>query len=408
MKILFLLPYSPVPPNSGNKNLTFNLLKYLTRHNSCDLVLLVEYDSDEEAIRKAIFAEFPETGVLWIFRKPKGAGLLLARIAALLRGYHPAFGRYRNRGLATWLTHHLKTNSYDIVHFDMFHMAQYWPFCKDNATVLVASDAYSLAARLARLATPNRVHRFSDRLQELVLRHYERNNYHKFDIVCMVSETDLGYLKSVCPQANLQVLGISIGEEFAIPKPRGFVVANGSTTKILCTGALSHYGAAEGILAFLENVYPEIMKIIPSAQLTLLGVNPVKNLLHSIKNIPSVTHVDYVPDYSLFLQRDWVYVYPQKNATGLQTKIQQAMALGLPVVGYPIAFGGLSIENGTHCFVCATEQEFGEAVTRLLSDSSLRQRIGLAAAEHTRTMFSIEKVGKDMMDIYRHVMVASK
>ena len=31
MKILFILPYSPIPTNTGNKNLTFNLLKYLNQ-----------------------------------------------------------------------------------------------------------------------------------------------------------------------------------------------------------------------------------------------------------------------------------------------------------------------------------------------------------------------------------------
>jgi len=43
---------------------------------------------------------------------------------------------------------------------------------------------------------------------------------------------------------------------------------------------------------------------------------------------------------------------------GFQTKVQQAMALALPVVGFQLAFTGMNIENKTHCIVCNSSDEF--------------------------------------------------
>ena len=40
MKILFILPYSPIPTNTGNKNLTFNLLKYLNQKAKVDILII--------------------------------------------------------------------------------------------------------------------------------------------------------------------------------------------------------------------------------------------------------------------------------------------------------------------------------------------------------------------------------
>ena len=59
--------------------------------------------------------------------------------------------------------------------------------------------------------------------------------------------------------------------------------------------------------------------------MVILGKDPhpiIKGILE--KNI---THVEYADDYKKFLDQDWIYIYAQKCASGLQTKLQQAMAM---------------------------------------------------------------------------------
>lgn len=102
--------------------------------------------------------------------------------------------------------------------------------------------------------------------------------------------------------------------------------------------------------------------------------------------------------------QDWVYVYPQRCGTGLQTKVQQAMACGLPVVGYDCAFSGIDVRSGENCLVCTSPEEIAAAVTSLMRDASLRTRIGRAAADYVRKEFAIDRVGESVMSIYRHLI----
>jgi glycosyltransferase involved in cell wall biosynthesis len=102
---------------------------------------------------------------------------------------------------------------------------------------------------------------------------------------------------------------------------------------------------------------------------------------------PLVRHIEYVDDYADFLDRDWIYVYPRQCGSGLQTKLQQAMALGLPVTAFPISFGGVGRESGDQCNVCRSHEEMAEWVETMLVKPAERCRIGLNAAPYVRSNF---------------------
>lgn len=144
-----------------------------------------------------------------------------------------------------------------------------------------------------------------------------------------------------------------------------------------------------------------IREQVPEARLTLLGKRPAPALRRLIDSDKDIQHIDFVEDYVGFLNRDWVYIHPQHGSAGYKTKIQQILALGLPVVGSELAFTGMDLVPGEHCYLCKTEKEFSANVIKLLLDEELRERTGLAAAARIREKHSIEKVGEEMMDIYR-------
>ena len=144
MNVLYIIPYQFIPPDSGNKNLLYNLLKGIMPHITCDIILLVDHYQDD--IKDTIRREFPHIGEIIIFEKPRGLKLHTSRLAKFLKGFHPALGRYNNAELGKWLSRNVSTRGYDIVHFDMVHVSPYRDFCRMTPSLLVASDAYSMAA----------------------------------------------------------------------------------------------------------------------------------------------------------------------------------------------------------------------------------------------------------------------
>lgn len=402
MKVLFVIPYDFIPPSSGNKNLLFALLKGVSPHVECDLVILAESAGPE--VKSRIQNEFPHVKEIYIFPKPSGLHLYLARLKFLLAGFHHALGRYRNVALEKWLESHAE--HYDLIHFDMIHVAPYRVFCGSVPTLLVASDAYSMAARTARHAGRMGVIETGYLLvQEWWFRRFERRNYPLFDMVCTVSDIDAAWLKSLAPKATIRTIGIGLAAEFTERSIKHFTNPAIPKKKILCTGNLNHSVIAEGMIDFLRNTVPVLLREHPDLSVTVLGKDPVPELKLCMNEFDGVvSHISFVNDYANFLDDDWVYVYPQKCASGLQTKVQQAMALGLPVVGFMVSFGGLGVESSKHCFICNGTGEMTQNVMALIESKNLRRQIGLAASTHVRAQFSIKRIGAEMLSLYREVV----
>lgn len=407
MRLLFLLPYVFIPPDKGNKHLIFNLLKYVTKDAECDLILLVDGDADKEDVRRNIRSEFPSVGSIRLFDKPTGLRRFAARLRALACGFHPAIGRYWSQSLAEWMKNTMSPHSYDIVHFDMFHMAQYRRYAHNIPSVLVPSDAYSLSFGLAIKAAPNLTEKIKTFVEGVLLANYETRTYPKFDLICPVSKIDADHLREQTHHTNIRVIGIAIGGEFVARPPRAFEErSQGTECRILYAGGIQLGWVAECLLQFLEKAYPKIRRAVPNVCLTVLGRNPSHLLRRVLESEDSVHHIEFVDRFIEFLEQDWVYVHAQKTNAGFQTKVQQAMALGLPVVGFELAFSGMEVESGKHCFICQTQDQIADATMALLRDSDLRRKIGFAAAYHIREKYSVKRVGEEMMQCYRDLASA--
>jgi glycosyltransferase involved in cell wall biosynthesis len=319
----------------------------------------------------------------------------------MLAGYHYALGLYRNMELEKWLESH--AGCYDLIHFDMIHVAPYRLFCGSVPTLLVASDAYSMAARTTRRVGKMGVIEAGYLLvHEWWLKRFERINYPLFSIVCTVSEIDAAYLSLLAPKANIRTIGIGLTAEFTERPIKHLTNQAISNKKILCTGNLNHSVIAESLINFLRNTVPVLLREDPGLSVTILGVDPVPQLKICMEEFGDVVnHINFVNDYASFLDDDWVYVYPQLCGSGLQTKIQQAMALGLPVVGFEVAFGGLGVESGEHCYICKDNLDLIANTQALIKSSELRKKIGSTASKYIRERFTIKRIGDEMFCLYK-------
>jgi glycosyltransferase involved in cell wall biosynthesis len=74
-------------------------------------------------------------------------------------------------------------------------------------------------------------------------------------------------------------------------------------------------------------------------------------------------------------------------------KLIQYMACGLPVIASPVGVNRDIVEHGVNGFLASTEQEWRSAIEQLLSDASLRERMGKAGRTKVEAHYSIQQVG---------------
>ena len=99
MKILFLLPYNPYPPNNGNKTLTYNLLRSLSKEISIVIVIIEDFEVNYSLKKSNIKFFLPNIENIFIFKKLKNNKLIFQKIKLFLMGLHPTLAKFENKKL---------------------------------------------------------------------------------------------------------------------------------------------------------------------------------------------------------------------------------------------------------------------------------------------------------------------
>ena len=404
MKILFILPYSPIPTNTGNKNLTFNLLKYLDKKAKVDIIIIEDLGNKNKNFYIKLKKAYPNIKNIWTYERNKNLKLFIYKLFFLVQGLPPVHGNFYKLKISNWLNHN--SFKYDLIHFDMFHVSPYIRSIKNKPTLLVSSDAYSLAASLALQNANNYSMKLWLNFYKLLICNLEKTYYKKFSKIVCVSNNDQKYLTSKLKIKNIISIGIPISKRLKEKKVKHFVniLNNKSEPKLLITGNLDHPIISKNITSFLKNILPIVLKKHPRIQTIILGKNPTTFLKKEINKSLNVKHVDFVNDYFDYLDNDWIYIYPQKLATGLQTKLQQALASGLPVIAYEVSFGGLDLTYEKNAFKVENENEFVKFIDRLIINPSLRISIGKKALKHINLNYSIKKIGEQYLETYKNIL----
>jgi glycosyltransferase involved in cell wall biosynthesis len=86
-----------------------------------------------------------------------------------------------------------------------------------------------------------------------------------------------------------------------------------------------------------------------------------------------------------------VAVVPLRIAQGLQNKVLEAMAAGVPVVSSPAAVRGIDGRAGEHFLVAETPAEWTEAVAGLLAEPEAAAELRGRAARLVRERYSWDR-----------------
>jgi glycosyltransferase involved in cell wall biosynthesis len=115
--------------------------------------------------------------------------------------------------------------------------------------------------------------------------------------------------------------------------------------------------------------------------------------------LAGVTVVGFVPDLSSILSRVRLSVAPIRYGAGIQTKILETMAAGLPAVVSSIAAAPIEAEPGAEILVATSAGEMSDEIVRLLSDEATARRIGEAGSRFVRSRFSWARAGERIREL---------
>ena len=178
MKILFLSPTVPFPLTDGGRIRVFNLLKQIATKSDVTLLALETQPTDAEGV-----AQLQQLGIQ-VHLVPNAPTLPRMSLGTLLKAFFrrqpitvarydlPAY-RQKFRELVT-------TETFDLVHYEMFHTAQFHTETRLPGVLSQQNVDSAIWRRLCR-ETVNPFYKFAYWTQQLAFQRYERVLSPEFD-----------------------------------------------------------------------------------------------------------------------------------------------------------------------------------------------------------------------------------
>jgi glycosyltransferase involved in cell wall biosynthesis len=145
---------------------------------------------------------------------------------------------------------------------------------------------------------------------------------------------------------------------------------------IAFTGNMFYQPNVDAVLWFVQNCWAAVKADIPAVRLLIAGSNPLPSVVALGELDKSIVVMGRVPSVASVLNTAMAAIAPMQSGSGMQFKILEAMACGVPVVTTNLGYGDISAIQGQDVLVADTPEEFSKAVISLLSSEVLAVDVG--------------------------------
>ncbi|HEY6556007.1 MAG TPA: glycosyltransferase [Polyangiaceae bacterium] len=402
MKILFVTPFLPSPPRFGGQRRLDGLMRSLAVNHELTVISFNASDPFNQLSLEATQAycreviTFPDME----FLDGRDKRRLQAR-SMLSRHSFEYLLLARRREFQARLQQLVQSGRFDIVQVEFAQMAAFSFKGKDARRTRTVLDEHNIEFDIVKRtasADVGAARRVYSAVDWRKLRREERAAWRRFDGVSVTSERDAGILRKLEPRTKVSVVpnGVDI-EQF---RPG---VARCERDSLLFFGAINYYPNHDGIMFFIEQVYPLILARRPKTKLWIVG--PVGDDMKQLnsENIQVEGFVDQVEPY---LDRATAVIAPLRIGGGTRLKIVEAMSKAKPIVSTRIGAEGLDVAHGKHVLLADEPQDFADEVERVLADEELAASLGRAARELAEERYSWTSLVKTLERFYDELLMS--
>ena len=384
-KVLVLTPILPYPPDDGCRLRTYQVLKFLSKRFTVDLISFYLETEDLVAARD--------------FLKQFCKDIYLLSQGKTRQSKYKLFFYSVDKEKRKEISNIIREKKYDVIQAEKVISLVYLDtdIFKNYKVVL---DSWGIDSEISFQIYKMQKSFFSKFLSYLkYLRHYYSELFLLSQINYFVAITDKSYnfYSEHFKNKKIFLVPNAVDLEYFcsdkdIPVEKG---------RISFVGIMNFLPNIDAVMFFCKEVVPQLRKKI-DFKFYIIGKNPTKEVLN-LANGKDIIVTGEIKDIKEHILKSEVIVVPLRMGSGLRNKVIQAMACGKTVVVTKDATEGLNVEDNVNILIANTPKEFVEKILLVLNNKELNLKIGENARKYVEENFSYDVVEKKWFKVYDEI-----
>lgn len=381
MRILFIAHRAPFPPHGGAKVRPFEMIRHLAKSHELSVATLARDQSEWDEFQgiAPYCTRFHASRVYRLVQALKMVAALATRIPSSVAYFH-------SRELHATVRQWHRTSPFDLIVCFSSSMGRYALGLGATVKIIDFCDLDS-QKWFTYAATTTWPKRWGYRLEGFKMQAEEVRLGSGVNAITVATKRELADLSrlAIACHSDWFSNGVDMGY---------FAHANGPAKSTsydpdtLCfLGRMDYFPNEDAVLYFTQHVLPLIRRVRPMARLLIIGAAPTDQV-RALSQVAGVEVTGTVADVRPFAYSACAMVAPLRIARGMQNKILEAMAMGIPTVTSTLAASGVDAVVGEHLFASDDAAQFAAHCLQLMTDPTARQRIADQALRRVQSHHS--------------------
>ncbi len=400
MRLLYIIPYTPTLIRTR----PYNLIQAMARRGrQITLATLWESESERQGL------EFLRAQGIQILAQPLTKSRKLYNLGRGLLSRDPLQSWYCwHPGLFQQISSALRAAHFDLVHIEHLRGARYGfylrPVTCDLPLIFDSVDCISHLFAQAAGQGQGLFGRWATCLDLGRTRKFERRYLRQFEQVLVTSPIDQLALTQLVEQSApspshaqspIGVLPNGVDLDYFHPNP----AAKCDSSTLVVSGKMSYHANVSMVLHLVREIMPRVWKHQAEVKLVIVGKDPGPEI-QALAVDRRITVTGTVADIRPYLWSASAAVAPVRYGAGIQNKVLEALACGVPVIASRQAVSALQAQAGQELLTADDPDSFAQAVLHVLSDQATRRQLGQAGRRYVERYHDWDGIAAQLEGIY--------
>ena len=379
MRIFYITQRVPYPPNRGDKIATFNQIRHLARHHEVHVFCIAADESDKANSAGLDGIAASVTAVT--LSAPRAR---LRALRALTFGGSLSAAYFDEPRLRAAIAQRYREIPPDLIIVYSSNVAQFAePFVATPRIMYFSDlDSQKWGQYAKRTRAPMR---FVYALEARRLLAHERRIAYSFSHAVVSTHVELRDFQRLIPGAPATAIRNGVDLDHFRPGDRPKRPGT-----MVFTGIMDYFPNVDAVVWFAQAVLPRVREVHREARFVICGAHPTA-AVQRLGELEGVIVTGAVADTRPYLEEAELFVAPLRVARGIQNKLLEAMAMGLPCVTSRLCWSFTEIPEGEGLRARDDAEAFAAEVVRLLQDQAYRSDMAHRARRAVEQRYAWER-----------------